>query len=279
MEKYLFTDGTNVVREVQSKEELQSLMQASGDTGKIRIWVFSTSEWISFAEFSKHNISNNLPLKKAEKAERKTEPVAIHKPPKAKQSSWPLKLFIMLITAGAIFLVYNFTREKWHHASPLTIEAGYPENVPQMNIDSLLFEIEMTRGQKLDKVTTTNLRIRNSWPDRVLLKLTTDRDTSLSGSKFFNLEVAIDNSTGYHIDKAVVEVKNWKNSSLVNTDTVYFSNINYTAPVRSKLNDEYRGDSLSVSFLSLKAKSFNFCYAYDKESNYGNFNDRWFCRD
>lgn len=279
MEKYLFTDGTNVVREVQSKEELQSLMQASGDTGKIRIWVFSTSEWISFAEFSKHNISNNLPLKKAEKVERKTEPVAIHKPPKTKQSSWPLKLFIMLITAGAIFLVYNFTREKWHHASPLTIEAGYPENVPQMNIDSLLFEIEMTRGQKLDKVTTTNLRIRNSWPDRVLLKLTTDRDTSLSGSKFFNLEVAIDNSTGYHIDKAVVEVKNWKNSSLVNTDTVYFSNINYTAPVRSKLNDEYRGDSLSVSFLSLKAKSFNFCYAYDKESNYGNFNDRWFCRD
>lgn len=279
MEKYLFTDGTNVVREVQSKEELQSLMQASGDTGKIRIWFFSTSEWVSFAEFSKHNISNNLPLKKAEKVERKTEPVAIHKPPKTKQSSWPLKLFIMLITAGAIFLVYNFTREKWHHASPLTIEAGYPENVPQMNIDSLLFEIEMTRGQKLDKVTTTNLRIRNSWPDRVLLKLTTDRDTSLSGSKFFNLEVAIDNSTGYHIDKAVVEVKNWKNSSLVNTDTVYFSNINYTAPVRSKLNDEYRGDSLSVSFLSLKAKSFNFCYAYDKESNYGNFNDRWFCRD
>ena len=279
MEKYLFTDGTNVVREVQSKEELQSLIRASGDPGKIRIWVFSTSEWISFAEFSKHNITSNPPIKRTEKAEKKSEPVAIHRLPKPKQSSWPLKLFIMLITAGAIFLVYNFTREKWHHASPLTIEAGYPDNVPVMNIDSLLMGLEIARGLKLDRVTATNLRIRNSWPDRIQLKLNADRDTSLSGSKFFNMEVVIDNSTGYNIDKAVVEVKNWKGGNPVNTDTIYFSNITYTAPVRSKLNTEYRGDRLSVSFLSLKSKSFNFCYSQDKESNYGNFNDRWFCRD
>ncbi len=34
MEKYLFTDGTNVIREAESREELQSLIQSSADPAK-----------------------------------------------------------------------------------------------------------------------------------------------------------------------------------------------------------------------------------------------------
>ena len=53
MEKYLFTDGTNVIREVESDEELHNLIQSSAEPGKVRIWIFNTNEWISLADFNK----------------------------------------------------------------------------------------------------------------------------------------------------------------------------------------------------------------------------------
>lgn len=279
MEKYLFTDGTNVVREVQSKEELHTLIQSSGDTGKIRVWIFSTSEWITYAEFSKRPVAKVLPIiKTAIKEEKKKEPLVATRKPGRKYTG-AIKFFIATLTGAAIFLVYNFTRVKWHTASSLQITAGRPDNTPMMNVDSLILAIETTRGQKLDKVTLTNLRIRNTWPDRIELQLKSDRDTSQAGTKFYNVEISIDNSTGYNIDNAVVELKNWKNDVINSIDTIHFDNIGYSALSGRKLEAEYRGDSLSVSFLSIKAKSFNFCYSVDKESNYGNLNDRWFCRE
>ena len=279
MEKYLFTDGTNVVREVQSKEELHTLIQSSREPGKIRVWIFSTCEWITYAEFIKHSAGRIIPITKAAiKEEKKKEPVvAIRKP--ARKYTGAIKFFIATLTGAAIFLVYNFTRVKWHTASSLQITAARPGNSPFVNVDSLIQAIEATRGQKLDKVTLTNLRIRNTWPDRIELKLKTDRDTSQAGTKFYNVEISIDNSTGYNIDNAVVELKDWKYGAANSVDTFHFSNIGYSALSGRKLDADYRGDSLSISFLSIKARSFNFCYSYDKESNYGNFNDRWFCRE
>jgi hypothetical protein len=279
MEKYLFTDGTNVVREAQSNEELHTLIQSSGDPGKIRIWIFSTSEWITCAEFSKRSVAKVIPIKKtAVKEEKKQEPAVAVRKPSGKHTG-AIKFFIATLTGAAIFLVYNFTRVKWHTASSLQITAARPENTPLVNVDSLIQIIETARGQKLDKVTQTNLRIRNTWPDRIELQLKSDRDTSQAGNKFYNVEISIDNSTGYNIDNAVVELREWKNDVVNSVDTIHFSDIGYSALSNRKLAVEYRGDSLSISFLSIKAKSFNFCYSYDKESNYGNFNDRWFCRE
>ena len=279
MEKYLFTDGTNVVREVQSRAELQELIQAAGDPGKLRIWLFNTSEWISYAELSKLSPAKT-PLSNPTSISDDRPPVAPAKSRKKRTlSAGFAKFFIVFATAAAIFLVYNFSRERWYTASSLSITAARPLNTPVMDIDSLIRIIESSRKQKLDKVTLTNLRIRNSWPDRIELKLTTDRDTGRAGSRFYNIELAIDNSTGYMIDEAIVELRDWRNGSLNATDSFHFQNIGYSSVLRRVLDREYISDSLSVSFLSLKAKAFNFCYAWDKESNYGNLNDRWFCRE
>jgi hypothetical protein len=279
MEKYLFTDGTNVVREVQSKEELLTLIQSSGDPGKIRIWIFSTSEWVAYTEFSERTTAKVFPLKKAVSREEKKQEPVVATPKRARKNTGTVKFFIAILTGAAIFLVYNFTRVKWHTASSLQITAARPANTPLVNVDSLVQLIETTRKQKLDKVTLTNLRIRNTWPDRIELQLKSDRDTSQAGNKFYNIEISIDNSTGYNIDNAIVELKDWKNSGLNSADTIHFNDIGYSGVSSRKLANEYRGDSLSVSFLSVKAKSFNFCYSSGKESNYGNLNDRWFCRD
>jgi len=278
MEKYLFTDGTNAVREVQSAEELQTLIQSSGDPGKIRIWVFSTSEWMTCTEFSKRSVSPAIPLKKTiNKIEPKKVAMVDRKP--ARKYGGLIKLFIALITGLAIFLVYNFTRIKWTTATPLEITASRPVNVPLLDVDSLIQFIEYSRLQKLDRVTSTNLRIRNTWPDRIQLQLKSNRDTSQAGTKFYNINITIDNSTGYNIDNAVVEFKNWNNGQVIKADTVRFDYVGYAAPAARNVIGEWRGDSLSVSFLSLRSKAFNFCYAAGKESNYGNLNDRWFCRE
>jgi hypothetical protein len=242
MEKYLFTDGTNGVREVQSKEELDTVVQSYGDTGKIRIWIFSTSEWITYTEFSKRSVAKVIPIKKvAIKEEKKKEAVIVNPKKREVKYTGAIKFLIVTITGAAIFLVYNFSRVKWHTASSLQITAA--------------------------------------WPDRIELQLKSDRDTNQSGTKFYNIEISIDNSTGYNIDNAVAELKEWKNGQVNSIDTIHFSNIGYSELSDRKLPAEYRGDSLSISFLSIRARSFNFCYSSDKQSNYGNFNDRWFCRE
>jgi len=277
MEKYLFTDGTNVIREVQSKEELQTLIQSSADPEKIRIWIFNTNEWISLADFNKRSSKLFSPVKK-------TPPVTEirQKPPPARRFALPpllKKMLIGLVAAAAIFLVYNFTKVTWTRVSPLSITAARPVNTPLVNFDSLLQTIEALRGQKLDKITRTNLRIRNSWPDLLQLQLNAEKDTSREGSRYYNLELTLDNSTGYSIDNAVVKFIVWRNNEIGNTDTLRFANIGYASPAKRMIEGVFKGDSVSVSFTSIKSKVFNFCYSSDKKSNYGNYNDRWFCKE
>ncbi|MEP7376552.1 MAG: hypothetical protein ABI675_24355 [Chitinophagaceae bacterium] len=278
MEKYLFTDGTNAVREVQSGEELQTLIQSSVDPGRIRIWVFSSNEWVTYAEFSKQSVAKIVPLKKTASQEEEKKVVTTVSKPTRKYAGL-IKLFIVFIAGLSIFLVYNFTRVKWKKSTPVEITALRPANVPLLDVDSLIQFIEYTRGQKLDRVTSTNLRIRNTWPDRIQLQLKSDRDTSQAGNRFYNINITIDNSTGYNIDNVVVEFKNWINGQVSKADTIRFENVGYAAPAARNVTGEWKSDSLSVSFLSLRSKAFNFCYAAGKESNYGNLNDRWFCKE
>jgi hypothetical protein len=271
MEKYLFADGTGGVREVQSGEELNTLIQAAPRTDKIRIWVFNTHEWISYADFispDKH------PAKKENPAVIVASPANF-----SAHRKW-LKKFLVILSGGvAVFLIYNFTKIEWKEAAPVSIVAGHPANVPAMDPDSLIQAIEITRGQKLDRTTRTNLRIRNTWPERILLQLNAQRDTSQQGSRYHHIQLTIDNTTGYKIDEAVVKLVAWKNNSIHSSDTFDFSDVTYAEAARRDIEKMYRGDSLSVSFVSIKAKNFNFCYSFDKKTNYGSAADRWFCRD
>jgi hypothetical protein len=182
------------------------------------------------------------------------------------------------MTTG-ILLVYNFTRMTWEHAGILTIAAARPENVPAMDVDSLISDIELKRGQRIDKNTKNNLRLRNTWPDKILLQVAADHDVSNAGKKYYNISVSIDNTTGHTLDKAVVKLNVWKNSAVTTSDTLQFDNLTFSGLVKRELQKEYKGDSLSVAFESVQAKGFNFCYSADKENNSGNYSDRWFCRD
>lgn len=279
MDKYLFNDGTNVIREVQSKEELELLVQGAIDRDKIRVWIFNTSEWLTYTEYSKRagikhaNISHKEKTKAIEKKE--TERPAR----KSTSRNWLRNGFVAALAVVTIILIYNFTRVTWTRIAPLSIQAQRPANTPPVDADSLIQAIEWARGTKLDKITKTNLRIRNSWPDRIVLQLTAERDSSSNNAtKAHHIELSVDNSTGYFIDEAIVELRTWKDNLVASTDTFHFRNINYAQPARRTLEREYRVDSMTVSFSSIRAKSFNFCYSSIKESNYGNLNDRWFCK-
>ena len=271
MEKYLFTDGTNGVREVHSQEELKKIVESAARPDLIRIWVFNTHEWISCTDFNKQYSFSKKQTPDNTIIKRKQIAVPARR--------WLSKTLLFTITGAAIFLVYNFTRVEWKKAMPVSITADRPANVPLMDADSLIQEIEMTRGQKLDKITRTNLRLRNTWPERILLQLNAGRDTSSAGSRFHDVELTIDNTTGYNLDNAIVKLTAWKNNEVSATDTFRFGSISYAMPAKRIIKDSYRADSLSVSFSSLKAKAFNFCYSTDKKSNYGNNTDKWFCRE
>ena len=280
MEKYLFTDGTNGVREVQSQEELQTLIASAAQPDKIKIWIFNTNEWTGYKSFSNGSAINGKskvpPPVKNSLVVNAVENGALKKP--ASKNRLIKKLFFFVIGAAGIFLIYNFTKVKWEKTTPLNITAGWPANVPVMNADSLILSVEETRGQPLDKITKTNLRIRNTWPDRITIQLNSDRDISTAGSRYYNMEFSIDNSTGYNIDNAVVKLTVWKNNEVSATDTFRLNNISYAMAAKRTIANGYRGDSVSVSFQSIKAKAFNFCYSADKKSNYGNAADKWYCK-
>ena len=272
MDKFLFTDGKNGVREVQSQDELQALIESAEQPDKIRVWLFNNNEWISYAAFRKQVPAVNK-KDKAIATVTKTAP--------AGQTSNRLLKKILYITGAAagVFLVVNFTKIKWEKAGPVNISAVRPDNVPEMDMDSLIWEIEDSRGQTIDKNTKNNLRLRNTWPDRIEFKLHAEKESSSNGSRYFNVNISIDNSTGFNLDNAVVKLLVWKNSKVSTTDTIGFTNIRYDKLLTRQLDDTYRGDSISVSFESIKAKAFNFCYSAAIKKNSGNYNDRWFCRE
>jgi hypothetical protein len=272
MEKYLFTDGTNGVREVQSQEELQELIRSVSQTDAIQIWIFNCQEWITYAAFCKQNPAFHPKERSA--VTIKTEEL-ITRPANGKR--WLKKFLFFIAAAAGVFLVFNFTKIKWEKSAPLVILAEKPVNVPVMDIDSLIDEIEYDRGEHLDRTTKMNLRIRNTWPDRIQLQLNSDKDISSAGSRFYNMEISIDNSTGYNIDNALVGFTIWRDNKVNSTDTVQFSNISFAGVTKRNVTGMFRGDSISLSFQSIKAKAFNFCYSSSAKNNSGNYNDRWFC--
>ena len=284
MNKFLFTDGTNGVIEVQSLEELEILLDDAIQVDKTKIWLFSSNEWISYAAFRKQHPSlirkvkpvvfNNTVSANLSKGIIRTDYTL---PPK-KKKHWLKKYFYIIGATAGIFLVFNFTKIKWEIAEPLNTSAARPANVPEMNIDSLIEEIEYTRVQPLDRNTKGNLRLRNTWPERILLQLLSARETNGSGSRFFNVSVTIDNTTGFNLDNAVVKLSVWKTQRVILTDTIHFSNIRYDKLSGRALSNRYKGDSISIGFESIKAKAFNFCYSAATKNNSGNYNDRWFCR-
>ena len=278
MEKYLFNDGTNVIREVQSKEELEKCIQSAADPAAARIWVYHSSEWISPAEWRKRYALAIIPASR-KKQNLVPDTTVKPDPPERQRLNWLRPVMIAVILSGAAAITYKLTRTKWTTVAPVAIQQVRPANVPVLNIDSLIQTIEGERGKKLDKVTSTNLRIRNSWPDRLLLTLTASKDSSNRTSRFYNMELILDNATGYQIDEAVVEVTSWAAGERSTEQMLSFRKTGYSAPARKKLDLEMKGDSLTVRFISLRAKAFNFCYDASKKSNSGNYNDRWFCRD
>ena len=273
MKKYLFTDGTNGVRELQSQEELEIFIESAEQPDKIKIWLFSSSEWISYAAFRK--LYPGLTRKEAPAVA-----VANHTLPGRASNGkrWLKKFLFVMMAAAGVFLVFNFTKIKWEKASPVNTTAARPANVPVIDIDSLITEIEYDRDQSLDRSTKNNLRLRNTWPDRIELKLNSERETNNSVSRYFNINVSLDNSTGFNLDEAVVKLSIWKNGKLSNSDTLKFNNIRYDKLSVRQLNNDYRGDSIAIAFESIRSKAFNLCYSAAIKNNSGNYNDRWFCR-
>lgn len=272
MKKYLFTDGTSEIKEAQCNEELETFIAASSNPAAIRIWCFNSSEWISYAAFRK--IFPPAIRKEATIVEGTPDlPVKNYS-----NKRWLRKFLFAGVTIAGAFLVFNFTRIKWGKASPVNFIASRPANVPVMDIDSLIEEIEYDRNDLLDRNTKTNLRLRNTWPDRVELKLNSERETNGAVSRYFNIDVSIDNTTGFNLDAAVVRLNVWKDGKIKETDTLLFNNIRYDKISARQLSSSYRGDSIAVSFELIKAKAFNFCYSSSIKNNSGNYNDRWFCR-
>jgi len=274
MDHYLFTDGTSEVREAHSKEELRSLVNSAAAPGNIRVWVFSSNEWIDYSIFLKHNpgFSKTDTSKTVLGAEL---PVV----PPGKGSSWVKRYLLIAGAAAGVLLVFNFTSARWEKGSPLKTGATRPENVPVMDVDSLITEIEWQRGKTIDKGTRYNLRMRNNWPEHILLYLNAEKEVKKGLSRFFNISVRIDNSTGFNLDNAHVKLQVWKNKKPGTSDTLQFNDIKYDKVSVRQPGAAYYGDSISVSFQNIKAKDFNFCYSANMKNNSGNYNDRWFCRD
>lgn len=272
MQKFLFTDGTDGVKEAQTLDELNGLIKTSTSPEKIRIWIIPGQQWISYPEFRKQF---TLPAHQA----TSTTYASAKRPRITDPTPWLKKFLFFSIAGVAIYLLYNFTRVKWEKVAAVNYRASRPSNVPALDVDSIMLELEYLRGQKLDRTTRTNLRIRNTWPDRILLSVQSDRDTSSVGTRFYNISLTIDNTTGYQIDQTVVQLEEWTSGSISKRDTFHLNYIGYQSPIIRTIPNKYKGDSLSVSFQSIKSKSFNFCYSAIKQSNYGSTSDRWFCRD
>ena len=270
MDKFLFTDGTNGVKEAHSKEELLALVQSATNKSKIRVWPFRSNAWITWPAFlsayPECSGKTIIPF-------QSTGPVA--------EKKKPGRLSFLLLPAlliGAL-LIFNFTRDQWTQSGSLSTTAIRPLNVPLLNTDSLASEIEMLRGKALDKSTRHNLRLRNNWPEWILLHLRAEKETKGKNARYQQVMVSVDNASGLMLDEAIVKIETWKNGKPVLADTLSFKNIRYDKVRVRTLQKTYRADSLSLSFLQIRAKAFNFCYLASSSSQSGNPNDRWFCRD
>src|SRR5687768_3093303 len=273
MKKFLFTDGLDGVKTTESNEELESWIKSSPYPGNIRIWIFATNEWINLAAYRK---KFPVTVKKQKSTSGEAEKTVISKQSK---THWSKKLVFTALAAASVLLIFNFTRINWKSAGLMTFPAARPDNVPTMDIDSLISEIEFNRGQSLDRSTRMNLRLRNSWPERILLVVSAEKESSSAGSRFSNLSLSIDNTTGFPIDQAVVKLILWKNNKISDLDTFHFNKIRFDKLATRKTAEYYKADSLSAEFESIKAKAFNFSYSSIIKNPPGEYNDRWFNRE
>lgn len=275
MDKFLFTDGSSGVREIHSKEELIRLLNALPSPAQARIWLYSTGEWIPYSSFIMRF-----------KDQPDLHPVAVHSADsgralgahekKRKRYAAPL---LMLGIAVSALLVFNFASAKWVSSGKFSVSAGRPVNVPVMDPDSLAAVIESQRGRLLDKSTRNNLRLRNNWPEQILLRLEATRETRNGRQRFSGITVQIDNATGFQLDRAIVKLQGWKNGKPFHSDTLQFSRIRYDKVLTRELAESWLCDSLSITFSEIRSAAFNFCYTSQAKHNSGNYNDRWFCRE
>jgi hypothetical protein len=276
MNKFLFTDGLNGVQQAASAEELETRIESSSEKDRIRIWVYNTNEWISVSAYRKQFPATvKRPKVPGDLSGKNARPL----PPVSKKLHWSKKLVYTTMAAAGIFLIFNFTRIKWQAAAALSTSAVRPANMPGMDIDSLISEIETDRGQTLDRSTRTNLRLRNTWPDRILLQLSADRETSTAGTRYSNLNISIDNTTGFPLDQAVVRLLSWKNNKASVEDTFHFNSVRFEKLSNRLVDQKIKADSLSVDFQSIRAKAFNFAYSVSVKNEPGQYTDRWFSRD
>lgn len=275
MKKFLFTDGTTGVMEVQGTDELEDLIRQAAHPSRVRIWVYSSNEWISYDAYRK---LYPAPLQRSGTTTGAIVSQTLPATSRKKAGGFRKMVYLFGAVAG-VLLAVNFTQIKWEKADPVTSTAARPLNMPQMDIDSLIEEVEGARGQSLDRSTRTNLRLRNTWPDRILLQVAAERETNGSSSRFYNVNVSIDNTTGFFIDNAVVRYFVWRNGKIGQTDTLQFQSIRYDKLSKRQAPGRFRGDSISVAFESIRARAFNFCYSASTKNNSGNYNDRWFCRE
>ncbi len=279
MNQFLFTDGTNGVKELSSAGELQQCIRAATDQAAVRIWVFPSNAWMTCAEFIKQYPVFGEPVKASpatvEKTISRNGLTGVKK-----KKSFPVGQFILflLLVAGTL-LIFNFTRPRWESAGPLTVQAARPGNVPLMDMDSLYADIEAKRGQRIDKHTKNNLRLRNTWPEKILLRVSANREQSQAGNKYDHIVVTADNTTGYPVDRAVARFTVWKQDKVIVSDTVMFNAMPFSGAMERAITGVFRGDSISVHFETIEARAFNFCYASGLENKSGNYNDRWFCRE
>jgi hypothetical protein len=266
MQKFLFTDGTNGVIETFSLEELKTQIDNSSQKQKIRIWKFNSSEWMSYESFQK--------IFSLQQPQLQVMPVE----PGRNGNRWLKKFLFVGMLAALTILIVNFTSVKWEKAADLETIAPRPQNVPFVDVDSLIGTIEWYRGRFLDKSTRTNLRTRNTWPDLIDLRLHSQKETSSTGTRFSNPTISIDNNTGFPIDKAIVTLFSWKNGESSEIDTLSFQQLSFEESNKRTLDRTIRADSISVSFSVIKAKSFNFSYSSKAKLKEGAY-DPWFVMD
>src|SRR5436189_4662030 len=103
MNKFLFTDGIHGVKELQSQDKLQTQIGAAPYPDKIRIWIFSSNEWISYNAFQK-----KYPfITKKEIAPASLSTTAL---PARNRGHWLKKFLIASSAAAVVFLIFNLTK-------------------------------------------------------------------------------------------------------------------------------------------------------------------------
>ena len=206
MEKFLFTDGSSGVREASSRKELEEFAaNAAGGPG-LKVWVYGRNEWLGYAAFT-----TQYPLTARHNRKEQAEFPAHAASPSVKPARWKKRLLGYTAVIILLLLVFNFTRMRWEKPVTVTMSSTRPANVPVMDVDSLVRDIELRRGEKIDRNTKSNLRLRNTWPEVILLETTATKERSDRANKFSGISIKVDNTTGHVIDEAIVMLNSWIN--------------------------------------------------------------------